>query len=259
MKVGKSINRPVLARHLELDKRRRDYRNHLQTLKEQKCGTDFSHPPVVFRFQTIQKNANIKRKERQRYENLCIDKMNEHYANKVINSKSFHDPNLIEQINNSRSRKIVTANSQFISPQSKAPSFQSARSFQSIDNNLNINNENQCDNDYSNLSARNRINSKRSNLINGYYIPHYELPPDILSMNINSDIINDKSQIEENNSKFQFVYNEIAQNEDIPPLDTEDIDTNVQILIDVHPPEDVPIRVTPRPTKKSSEQAPENT
>ena len=128
MKSGKSINRPVLARRLELDKRRRDYKTHIQTIKETKCGIDFSHPPVVFRIQTNQKNSNIKRKERLRYENLCIEKLNEHYANKVINSKSFHDPYLIEQINSSRNRKVSPKSSQCIIPQQKSPFFQSFRS-----------------------------------------------------------------------------------------------------------------------------------
>lgn len=39
MKTGKSINRPVQARHLELAARRRDYKIHLSKLNPQKGGT----------------------------------------------------------------------------------------------------------------------------------------------------------------------------------------------------------------------------
>lgn len=237
MKAGHSINRPVLARRLELDKRRRDYKIHLRTLKEQKCGTDFSHPPVVFRIQTVQKNSNAKRKERKRYEDMCIEKMNEHYANKVMNSKSFHDPYLIEQLNKKCTRRVSPSSSQLMSPQVKSPIFQSTKSVKSTSSNPNKINENECNNKYDNLSE------KKSNKVDKYNIPHYNLPPEVLKFDINLEEDDNKEQNPVPNRNFEFQFNQILENV-AEKIETEN--NNNEETFDIHPPEGDPHRTPSR-------------
>lgn len=243
MKAGHSINRPVLARRLELDKRRRDYKIHLRTLKEQKCGTDFSHPPVVFRIQTVQKNSNAKRKERKKYEDKCIEKMNEHYANKVMNSKSFHDPYLIEQLNKNRGRKASPSSSQQVLPKSTSPSFQSTKSIKSNSSNPNKINENESDNTYNNYA------SKKTDR---YNIPHYKLPPEILQMCIESEENRNKEQNAVQNKNFEFQFNEILANEPEKIEISANNDGN-EGFFEIRPPDCEPRKVPSRSSNRTPE------